>query len=781
MPEALPRRLAAILSADIAGYSALMGSNEEQTVSDLKAHQAALLPKLLDFGGRLIDTAGDGIFADFASVVNALNCAVAIQKMMVERNASLPPARSMHFRIGLHIGDVIFDAERIYGDGVNIAARLEGMAEPGSIYISRQVYDQVEAKSPLAFKPLGPHWLKNIAKPVEVFAVEDLQKSTASAGEEAQSSNDADAVASTHLEERRLVAVMAAGVADYSALVESDREYTQARMSRLEVAVVNPSIATHRGRIAKATNDGFVATFNSALEAAGCAIALQQGFGRLGEHPGAPPIRLRLGLDIADVTDDTRNIFGEEQSHAAGLLAVAEPGGIVVSASEAEQLRGRPGIELVDLGECKPSSLQRAIHAFAIRARGVAPTMSPPEVPSVGSDRPSIAVLPLRQSHPDPEQAYFADGVTEGIIHVLSGLPELFVISHGSMAAFAAGETDVCDVGRSLGVRYAVDGILRRTNNRLRITTRLFDVEDGSLLRTGRFEGMLDDLFEIQDRVSADVVATIAPSVQNRELVRALRKAPGRMTAYDYVLRALDLMPRLEHGCFETAGELLQKAVDADRAYSPAWSYLALWHLIRLAQGWASSVPDDITAAGRAADAALARDPRNSTALAIRAHYLSYTQRDFIGATALLEQAVTNGPNNPMAWALSSATSGYRGDGARAILEAQHALRLSPIDPFAYLSEYLLGQAHYIAGDFPEACRIGRRVAALNGMHAANLRLLTVSLVATQDIAAAQGVAKRLLAINPTFRLSAFAAQTPLTGPVLEEFCNRLRTAGLPD
>ena len=181
MIESAPRKLVAILAADIAGYSALMGLNEARTVSDLKAHQAVVLPMLGEFRGRLIDTAGDGILAEFPSVVNALECAVAIQNTMVERNAPIEETRRMQFRMGVNIGDVIYDEERIYGDGINIAARLEGIAEPGGVYVSRQVHDQVEGKLAISFRKLGPQTLKNIAKPVEVFAVDGIGSSLSTA------------------------------------------------------------------------------------------------------------------------------------------------------------------------------------------------------------------------------------------------------------------------------------------------------------------------------------------------------------------------------------------------------------------------------------------------------------------------------------------------------------------------------------------------------------------------------------------------------------------------
>jgi class 3 adenylate cyclase/pimeloyl-ACP methyl ester carboxylesterase len=182
VPEAQSRKLIAILAADIAGYSALMGSDEPRTVNDLKGHQAVVLPMISEYHGRIIDTAGDGILAEFASVVNALECAVAIQKTMAERNASVEHARRMQFRMGVNLGDVIYDEARIYGDGINIAARLEGIAEPGGIFVSRQAHDQVDGKVPFSFRKLGLQTLKNITKPVEVFAVDGIGKSDAVSG-----------------------------------------------------------------------------------------------------------------------------------------------------------------------------------------------------------------------------------------------------------------------------------------------------------------------------------------------------------------------------------------------------------------------------------------------------------------------------------------------------------------------------------------------------------------------------------------------------------------------
>ncbi|MBX6374653.1 MAG: winged helix-turn-helix domain-containing protein [Acetobacteraceae bacterium] len=400
---------------------------------------------------------------------------------------------------------------------------------------------------------------------------------------------------------------------------------------------------------------------------------------------------------------------------------------------------------------------------------------------SIGDDRPSIAVLPFRCLPGDAQQSWFAEGIIEGIIHVLSGIENLFVIAQGSSLSYAGTDPDPRRVADELGVRYVLRGAVQRSEERLRITAQLIDAVDGRVLRAEKCDGAATDLFEMQDRIAAQVIAAIAPTVHEQELQRAMRKPPSSLTAYDLVLRALDLMPRLDSGLYEQAGELLKQAIALDPGYAPARSYAALWHLIRIAQGWTLDPAEDSGAAARNAAAALEREHYNATALAIQGHMLSYTRREFAAAARLLERATVAGPSNPTAWAFRSATTGYLGDGPRAVEQAEHAIRLSPLDPFVYLSEHLLSQAHYIAGNYAEAVRWGRWVAQQNPRHAANLRTLTASLAASGDVEGARETARQLLALNPGFRLSRFAARTPLGGSVLEQFLARLRAAGLPD
>ncbi len=579
---------------------------------------------------------------------------------------------------------------------------------------------------------------------------------------------------------RELVVILAADVAGYAALMEAAEEATHARLTRLLSAVVEPAVAEHRGRIFKPSGDGFLAAFESAVDAVNCALHIQENLARAASEPEALPILLRIGIHLADVIIELGDIFGDGVNLAARLQASAEPGGIVVSADVAEQLPTRPEIRLADLGVLALKHIRRPVRAFSVAARAGTPVLAalPHALPD---NRPSIAVLPFRLQHPDDEGAWFAEGVVEGIIHVLSGIGDLFVIGRGTSRAYVGRDADPRLVGRELGVRYVLGGSLWRVGGRLRISTELADAASGAVISSARHDGVVTDLFDMQDRIAGEVVASIAPAVREQELTRAMRKHPDSMTGYDLVLQALDLLYRLEREPFDRARGLLQQAMAHDPGYAPAYSHAATWHTFRIGQGWSPNMEDDSAEAARCALAALERDRNDAVALAIHGQVLSYTRRDYDAALHFLDRAVTVGPSCHLAWAYSSATRGWLGDGPRAVEHARRALRLSPRDPFAFFMEHMLSQAYYVSGDYREAVAWGRRAAARNGMLTSNLRTLAASLAALGDAEGAREVARRLLAVEPGFRLGSFAARTPMRREVLEQLIPRLRAAGLPD
>jgi adenylate cyclase len=408
------------------------------------------------------------------------------------------------------------------------------------------------------------------------------------------------------------------------------------------------------------------------------------------------------------------------------------------------------------------------------------PTSALALLPPVKDDIPSIAVLPFRKFQPDPENAYFADGIVEGIVHVLSGLERLRVISRGSALALAERTVDPREIGRELGVRYVLYGGVQRAGDRLRISTELSESETGNIIRTDRHDGDMADLFALQDRIAEQAVATITPTVRENELQRALRKPPANLTTYDLVLRALDRFHRLDRDSFDQAYAFLQQAISADPDYALAHTYKAWWHIVKIAQGWTSDLDVEIAAARISVDVSVSSDRSDALAMALRAHVLGYGKRDFHLARMLIEQAVTISPSCGLAWAFDAALYSWVNEGPKAVQSAERAVRLGLFDPLSFLFEQILAQAYYTAGDYPAALIWAERSLAKNPRHLPTLRTLIVAEATLGKHAEARENAKKLIYIDPEFSVSAWTRRTPLQGDVLRRFQDAMREAQLP-
>jgi adenylate cyclase len=576
---------------------------------------------------------------------------------------------------------------------------------------------------------------------------------------------------------RKLVAVLAADVAGYSRMMEIAAESTHARLMQLEAETVHPGITKHFGRVIKRTGDGFLASFDSAQDALDCALSIQGAVAEAAMvEPSSSRMLYRMGLNIADVFLEQDDIYGDGVIIAARLQTYAEPGGLVISGAFYEQVGGRNGLTTVDLGELQLKNIGQPIRAYSLRPE----TAGPLPVSGAANGRPSIAVLPFRQVTRDAPDAYFVEGIIEGIIHVLAGLRDLFVISHGSTLCYAGVTVDPRQVRRELGVRYVLHGSVRYVASRLRILTELSDAESGTLLRVNQYEGEKADLFELQDRISAQVVSAIAPQVRSEELRRALRKHPDNMSSYDFLLQALDHLHRFDHDSFARAGGLLRQAISHDPGYAATRSYAAWWHILRISQGWSGDPRTDGAEAARHSAAAVNLDQNDYLALAIRGHCLAW-MRDYQASKEGLDRAVAVGPNSALAWTMRGLTVGLLGDAEEAVRCGERAQRLSPLDPFAFFHQALLAQAYYISGRLEEAISLGLRVIARCEPFTSNLRLLTVALMTAGRVDEARDMAARLLAADPGFRLSAFVEHTVLPDPIRSDYITRLREAGLPE
>src|SRR6202521_2781761 len=373
---------------------------------------------------------------------------------------------------------------------------------------------------------------------------------------------------------RRLAAILAADVAGYSRLMGADEEGTHERLKAHRRALVDPKITEHRGRIVKTTGDGMLVEFASVVDAVRCAVEVQRGMAeRNAEVPQEQRIEFRIGINVGDIILDGGDIFGDGVNVAARLEGLAEPGGICLSGDAQRQVRGKLDVVFEDAGEQRLKNIAWPVRVFRVRPAGAAANARPAlALP----DKPSIAVLPFQNLSGDPEQEYFADGMVEDIITALSRFRNLFVISRNSSFTYKGHAVDVKQVGRELGVRYVLEGSVRKAANRVRITAQLIDAATGAHLWADRFDGGLEDIFSLQDQVTASVVGAIAPKLEQAEIERAKRKPTESLDAYDYYLRGIASVNLGTRDANAEALRLFYRASELDPDFATAYG-MAAW------------------------------------------------------------------------------------------------------------------------------------------------------------------------------------------------------------
>jgi TolB-like protein len=564
-----------------------MGIDEEGTLLELKAHRKELVdPKILEHRGRIVKTTGDGILVEFVSVVDAVRCAVDIQRGMAERNITAAVEKRIEFRIGINVGDIISDADDIYGDGVNVAARLQALADPGGIYVSRVVHDQVRDKLNFGFDDMGEQTVKNIARPVSV----------------------------------------------------------------------------HRVRI-----------------------------------------------------DD----------------------------------------------DAAPKSVGNGSGRFETTI----------------SDRPALAVLPFVNLSGDPEQEYFADGVSEDIITALSKLRWFFVIARNSSFTYKGKAVDVKRAARELGVRYVLEGSVRKGGNRVRITAQLIDASTGNHIWANRYDGDLTDVFALQDEITKKVVAAIEPRLLEAEGLRSQSRSPERLGAWDMVIRANSIFWRLTKAETEHAIDLLQQAVSRYPEYAPAHSLLAFILLIAGYIG-ARSNEAQLTQASTLARRAAELDDSDPWAhLALG--FAAFMRRQTPIAAADLHRSLSLNPNFAAAhgylgWALA-----FDGQTSLASAHLEEAIRLSPHDPQNAIFNTGLAIVHYFTGDYARAVEFSRKALEQRSAFTAGYRIHVASLAQAGQLDEAREALARLKEVHPALSIAWIQQNVPYTAAAMAKFVEGMRKAGL--
>jgi adenylate cyclase len=503
---------------------------------------------------------------------------------------------------------------------------------------------------------------------------------------------------------RRLAAILAADVAGYSRLMGADEEGTLNRLRSIRADVIDPKITEHRGRIVKTTGDGLLVEFSSVVDALRCATEIQSPMAEGNAGVSADKrVEFRMGINVGDIVVEDGDIFGDGVNVAARLEGLADPGGVCVSARVQEDVAGRLDLTFDDLGEQSLKNINRPIRVYRVRLPATTSTPSGPPIKAALSlpDKPSIAVLPFQNMSGDPEQEYFADGMVEEIITALSRIRWLFVTARNSTFTYKGQSVDVKQVGRELGVRYVLEGSVRKAGQRVRISGELIDAITGTHLWADRFDGSLEDIFEFQDKVAVSVAGVIEPTLQAAEIRRSSERPTNDLTAYDLYLRAYAMFWSSARHIPE-ALRLTKQAIGRDPRYGPAlaWAaycYVALLHGNR-SENREADRRECIDFARRALQVA-GDDPG---VLTNAAYALAYFSEDIGAMMALVVRALAINPSFARGWYISGIIKLWAGQPDVAIEHVETSMRLSPRAPIGPALG-VIGGAHFFARRFTEA------------------------------------------------------------------------------
>ncbi len=588
--------------------------------------------------------------------------------------------------------------------------------------------------------------------------------------------------------QRRLAAIVQADVVGWARLVARDASGAARAWKRTRVELIERTVPQYAGRLIELTAERLLLEFGSAVEAVDWALALQTALAdrRVGadtDEDGSRLLHMRIGIAVDDVIIDDGKLVGDGVNVAADLHQSAGHDDVLITQKVHDFVQLKLDARFEPLGERLMRRTRRPMQVFrATLAQASAGNQATRGRQAL--QLATLAVLPFSDARPaadgSADDTYFGDGITEEIIATLSLNRALFVIAHGSTLRFRGRQDDLATVADELGVRYLVAGSTRRTGNQLRIHVSLLHAADQRILWQERFDGSGDDVFAFQADIAERVAAAIAPPVQDEEMARVRQRPTERYGAYDCVLRALAGIYQLGTAEFDTAGQLLQRAVQLDPGYAQAHAHLAWWHSLRWAEGRAAPQTDDGALALQHAQRAVQLDGRDALALSVAGYMLSLQNKQHLQALDMYAQALAINPSCAAAWARHGATLSYLGRTDAALAQVQRAMRLSPFDQHMFWHFTICGSACFGGGRYDEAVAWLGKALRLNPRYNGARRFLIAALVRTGEVAEARELAQALLADLPNFSVQRFGQWSPLQQPMLDNMLQALQIAGLP-
>jgi TolB-like protein/class 3 adenylate cyclase/tetratricopeptide (TPR) repeat protein len=587
--------------------------------------------------------------------------------------------------------------------------------------------------------------------------------------------------------ERRLAAVLAADVAGYSRLMGLDEVGTLQELT-LRRKILDGLIASHRGRIANTAGDSVLAEFGSAVDAVQCAVQAQAALAEA--NASTTPdrqISFRIGIHVGDVMVKGGDLFGDGVNIAARLQGIAEPGGICMSDDAYRQIRGKVDTDFDDMGAQTLKNITEPMRSWRLRLSSAVPPISQTDATEIKPalalpDKPSIAVLPFQNMSGDPEQEYFADGMVEDIITALSRFKSLFVIARNSSFTYKGKVVDIKRVGRELGVRYVLEGSVRKAGNRVRITGQLIAAATGAHLWADRFDGPLEDIFDLQDKVTTSVVAAIAPSLELAEIDRSERKPTESLDATDCYYRGIHHYRLANREGNAEALRLARQAIALDPNFATAHGLAAACYSQQKMEGWLNDDVQQIAEGKQYALRALELGADDAYALCRAAHFFGFILLDSETADAIVDRALAVNPNYFGAWQMRGFISAYLGKHEDAVKQFLYAMRLNPLDPLIHTVEGGLAIACFFLRRFDDALSWVTKSLARQKNYAAALRFATVIYAVQGRIADAQSMQACLRQNGAAYSIAELRAWLPFQHPEdLAFIIEAYRLAGVPE